>query len=211
MTISLKKFNHLRPLGIKLLAVSKGKPSSAIRSLALEGQIDFGESKLQEALIKIEDLTDFPEIRWHFIGPLQKNKVRGVIKAFHVIHSVDSLKLAQRISRICSEEHKNVDIMIQVKLREDPAKQGFSHDNLLEVWAEIMELPNIQIKGLMTIAPIELDLSQRKDLFKDCRSLADKLGLKDCSMGMSQDWQVAIEAGSTWVRLGSSLFGERHK
>ncbi len=207
----LKEFDHLKHKGVKLLAVSKGQSVNSIRALAEEGQIDFGESRLQEGLMKLTALKDLTQIKWHFIGQLQSNKVRGVVKAFDFIHSVDSLKLAKRISRIALEEGKEPIVMFQVKLMEDANKTGFFKDHLLEVWSELIELPNIKVTGLMAIAPIELEVNKRKTLFKDCRILADKLELKDCSMGMSRDWEEAVEAGSTWIRLGSILFGEHHK
>ncbi|KGG13005.1 MULTISPECIES: YggS family pyridoxal phosphate-dependent enzyme [Prochlorococcus] len=207
----LAEYAALSNKGTKLLAVSKGHPASSIRELAMDGQIHFGESRLQEALIKLTSLNDLKQIKWHFIGHLQANKVRGVVKNFDFIHSIDSLKLAQRISRIACEENKLPMVMIQVKLRKDNSKSGFSEENLMNSWSELISLPNLKVVGLMTIAPIDLDLQARKILFRDCRLLADKLCLEDCSMGMSKDWKEAVEEGATWIRIGSLLFGERHK
>lgn len=195
-------------LGVHLLAVSKGHSASAIRNLADLGQIDFGESRLQEALPKLKSLKDLQEIRWHFIGHLQSNKVRSVIRHFDVIHSVDSLELAKRVSRIAIDENKCQEIMLQVKFRKDPSKGGFLPEELMEQWPELIELPSIKIIGLMTMAPIQLSLLDKKLLFRECRDFANKLQLKDCSMGMSNDWKQALEAGSTWLRLGSRLFGD---
>ena len=197
------------PLGVGLLAVSKGHHAESIRTLFSYGQFDFGESRLQEAIPKKNDLNDLNQLRWHFVGKLQKNKVRGVVKNFDFIHSVDSLSLIDRISRISQEEQKNPNIFLQVKLREDPQKGGFLKKDLLKSWSEIVSLKSINMIGLMTIPPIALNLNQRKDLFCECRDLANHLGLKDCSMGMSNDWQEAIECGATWIRLGSLLFGKR--
>ena len=196
---------------MSLLAVSKGHSESAIRFLANQGQLVFGESRFQEALPKINNLSDLKSIKWHFIGRLQSNKVRGVIKRFDVIHSVDSLSLGERIERIAGEECCYPEVMLQVKLREDPLKCGFSKNELLDTWPKLMSLRNMKIIGLMTIAPINLELTERKHLFSDCRSLADRLELKDCSMGMSSDWREAVDAGSTWIRVGSLLFGDRDK
>ncbi|AAP99437.1 MULTISPECIES: YggS family pyridoxal phosphate-dependent enzyme [Prochlorococcus] len=204
-----KSFLNSLPNGVKLVAVSKGQSTSQIRSLASQGQVDFGESRLQEALPKLNSLKDLKTVRWHFIGSLQANKVRQVVKAFDVIHSIDSLKLAKRISRISAEECKKPRVMAQVKFRNDPSKFGFTPDGLLEVWNEFIALPNIDVIGLMTISPKELDLNQRKILFRECRVFSEKLGLKDCSMGMSQDWKEAVEEGATWIRVGSLLFGGR--
>ena len=197
------------PVGVHLLAVSKGHPAALIRQLAELGQQDFGESRLQEALPKLEALADLKVLRWHFIGRLQANKVRAVVRSFAVIHSVDSQPLAERISRIAAEENCCPEVLLQVKLRDDPTKGGFSLEQLKQAWPELVQLPHLKIIGLMTMAPLALDLEKRQELFRDCRDLADQLDLSDCSMGMSGDWPVAIKAGATWLRLGSILFGAR--
>ncbi|MFL0730820.1 MAG: YggS family pyridoxal phosphate-dependent enzyme [Prochlorococcus sp.] len=197
------------PVGVHLLAVSKGHPAALIRQLAELGQQDFGESRLQEALPKLEALADLKVLRWHFIGRLQANKVRAVVRSFAVIHSVDSQPLAERISRIAAEENCCPEVLLQVTLRDDPTKGGFSLEQLKQAWPELVQLPHLKIIGLMTMAPLALDLEQRQELFRDCRDLADQLDLSDCSMGMSGDWPVAIKAGATWLRLGSILFGAR--
>ncbi len=207
--MNLKELRNSLPSRVKVLAVSKRQDIRAIRLLASSGQIDFGESKVQEALTKLDSLKDLTGIRWHFIGSLQANKVRQVVLNFEVIHSVDSLKLAKRISRIAGEECKKPTVMVQVKFRNDPNKGGFNSEELLNSWNEIVELPNIDLVGLMTMAPLSFDLTQRKELFKECRLFADKLRLEDCSMGMSADWKEAVESGATWIRLGTSLFGSR--
>ncbi len=203
-----KKFESL-PSDVSLLAVSKGQSVQKIRYLASKGQCNFGESRVQEALPKLDALQDLNQITWHFIGKVQANKVRQVVKNFNVIHSIDSLKLASRISRIASEEFKKPKVMIQVKLREDPNKSGLSVEELLSVWKEFKQLTSIDIIGLMTIAPISLKSDERKLLFRECRLFADHLRLKDCSMGMSNDWEEAVEMGATWIRVGSLLFGDR--
>ena len=205
----LKIVKDSLPLGVSLLAVSKGHHQESIRELSGYGQLDFGESRLQEAISKKSELNDLNQLRWHFVGKLQKNKVRGVIKEFDFIHSVDSLPLLDRISRISQEEQKIPNIFLQVKYRDDPNKGGFLKKDLLKSWPQIISLKNIKLIGLMTIPPINLNSYQRKDLFCECREFAKYLGLKDCSMGMSNDWQEAIEVGATWIRLGSLLFGKR--
>ena len=204
-----KKIKDSLPLWVSLLAVSKGHHSESIRNLSGYGQLDFGESRLQEAILKKNDLHDLNQLRWHFVGKLQKNKVRGVVKEFDFIHSVDSLALIERISRISQEEQKIPNIFLQVKFRDDPKKGGFLKQDLLKSWPQIISLNNINLIGLMTIPPIALNFDQRKDVFCECRDLANHLGLKDCSMGMSNDWQEAIESGATWIRVGSLLFGKR--
>lgn len=208
----IERWNRLKvklPNRVNLLAVSKGFPEQDIRVLAGIGQKDFGESRLQEALPKLSSLLDLEHLRWHFIGTIQSNKVRKIVQNFQIIHSVDSLLLAKRISRIAGEEKKDPRIMIQVKLREDPTKGGLEPSYLLEVWHELRSLPNMKVIGLMTMAPRSSELAERRILFKECRELADQLGLLDCSMGMSSDWEVALESGATWLRVGSSLFGKR--
>ena len=207
--MDLNEFRDSLRSGVNLLAVSKGQDISSIRLLASSGQIDFGESRVQEALPKLDSLKDLKDIRWHFIGSLQANKVRQVVSTYDVIHSVDSLKLAKRISRIAGEECKKPAVMAQVKFRNDSNKGGFNSEELLDSWDELIQLPNIDLVGLMTLAPLSFDLTQRKVLFKECRLFADKLRLEDCSMGMSADWKEAVESGATWIRLGTSLFGSR--
>ena len=197
------------PSEVNLLAVSKGHPADAIRDLVACGQLDFGESRVQEALPKQEALRDLPQIRWHFIGRLQANKVRAVVKAFSWIHSIDSLALAQRTSRIALEEQQRPTALLQVKLRDDPAKGGWEIDALKDAWPELQMLEGLQISGLMTMAPMGVAAEDRAELFRECRDLADALGLQHCSMGMSGDWREASAAGATWVRLGSVLFGPR--
>ena len=204
-----KKIKGSLPLGVNLLAVSKGHDHESIRKMSDFGQLDFGESRLQEAIPKKKYLNDLKQLKWHFVGKLQKNKVRGVIKEFNFIHSVDSLSLIERISRISQEEQKIPNIFLQVKLRDDTQKGGFLKQDLLKNWSKIVSLKNIHLIGLMTIPPIALNFDQRKDLFYECRNLANHLELNDCSMGMSNDWQEALECGDTRIRLGSLLFGKR--
>ena len=212
MLIAFNEFKIIKdsvPPGVNLLAVSKGHHHKSIRKLSGYGQLDFGESRLQEAIPKKIDLHDIKQLRWHFVGTLQKNKVRRVIREFDYIHSVDSLSLIERISRIAQEENKIPNIFLQVKFKDDPNKGGFLKQDLLRSWTKITNLRNINLIGLMTIPPITLNSYQRKDLFSECRNFANHLGLKDCSMGMSNDWREAINGGSTWIRLGSLLFGKR--
>ena len=197
------------PLYVNLLAVSKGFSSQEIKIINNQGQNDFGESRLQEAIEKQLLLRDSKNIKWHFIGRLQSNKIRKIVQNFEYIHSVDSLEKLLKISNVSFEEHKNPVIMLQVKLKDDPSKGGFNPKLLIEKWDQIKKLRSINIKGLMTINPKGLSSTENIKLFKKCRQLADSLKLKDCSMGMSGDWEEAVEAGSTWLRLGSIIFGNR--
>ena len=203
------KIKNKIPLNVNILAVSKGFKSQEIKTIHNIGQNDFGESKFQEAFEKQMILKDLQQIKWHFIGRIQSNKIRKIVQNFKYIHSVDSLEKLQKISHISYEEKKNPLIMLQVKLSDDPTKGGFNPELLKLKWGEIKELKNITLTGLMTINPKGLSSKENSKLFKKCRSLADSLQLPDCSMGMSSDWQEAIDSGSTWLRLGSLIFGNR--
>ena len=203
------KIRNKIPLNVNILAVSKGFKSQEIKTIQDLGQNDFGESKFQEAFEKQLILKDFQQIKWHFIGRIQSNKIRKIVQNFKYIHSVDSFEKLQKISQVSCEEKKNPLIMLQVKLSNDPTKGGFDPELLILKWKEIQELKNINLTGLMTINPRGLNSKENFELFKKCRSLADSLNLSDCSMGMSGDWKEAVEAGSTWVRLGSLILGNR--
>tara|TARA_A100001388_G_scaffold212547_1_gene162964 strand:+ start:455 stop:1093 length:639 start_codon:yes stop_codon:yes gene_type:complete len=205
------KIKNKIPDNVNILAVSKGFKSHEIRIINNFGQNDFGESKFQESFQKKNSLKDLEQIKWHFIGKIQSNKIRKIVQNFQYIHSVDTYEKLEKISKTSLEEMKNPLIMLQVKLRDDPNKGGFNPEFLLDKWEEIQELKNINLRGLMTINPKGLSSKENSDLFKKCRSLADSLLLPDCSMGMSGDWEEAIGAGSTWLRLGSIIFGERSK
>jgi len=203
------KIKNQIPSNVNILAVSKGFKSQEIKTIQKIGQNDFGESKFQEAFEKQLILKDLKQINWHFIGRIQSNKIRKIVQNFKYIHSVDSFEKLQKISSISQEDKKNPLLMLQVKLSDDPSKGGFKPELLISKWREIQELKNITLKGLMTINPRGLSSKENSELFKKCRSLADSLQLPDCSMGMSGDWEEAIDAGSTWLRLGALIFGER--
>ena len=203
------KIKNKIPSNVNLLAVSKGFKSQEIKTIQNIGQNDFGESKVQEAFEKQIILKDFKQINWHFIGRIQSNKIRKIVQNFKYIHSVDSFEKLQKISNISYEEKKNPFIMLQVKLIDDPSKGGLDPELLILKWEEIQELKNITLTGLMTINPKGLSSKENAELFKKCRTLADSFQLPDCSMGMSSDWEEAVDAGSTWLRLGSLIFGYR--
>jgi len=205
----LERYHDLRrrlPAGVELLAVSKGRPAAMIRALHGAGQRSFGESRLQEALAKQAELADLPDIDWQFIGRLQANKVRPVLRCFAAVQSVDSPELARRISRIAAEEGLQPRLHVQVKLRPDPAKGGFEPEELRQHWDELRQLPAVRWQGLMAIPPKGLDDEALGALFREAVELADALGLESRSLGMSGDWPLAVAAGSTLVRLGSTLF-----
>ena len=203
------EIKKLLPKGVNLLAVSKGFQSSDIEYIQSLGQIDFGESKVQEAMLK-PVFNSNNNLNWHFIGRIQTNKIRKIVNNFDFIHSVDSYEKLLKISQIAIELQKTPNIFIQIKLAHDPAKAGFLYSELIDNWAQIKGIKGIRLNGLMTINPKGLNSEQNFELFKKCRLIADNLDLPDCSMGMSNDWQEAIKAGTTWIRLGSLIFGERY-
>lgn len=202
----LQWFRRRLPPSCQLLAVSKGQPLERLREAVQAGQRSFGESRLQEAISKQQALADLPGLDWHFIGRLQANKARAVVRQFGTIHSLDSLALAQRLDRIALEEGRRPRVFLQVKLLPDPAKTGFSAEELRSAWPALQALRGLDLIGLMTIAPLGLASEQQTLLFEACQRLGSELGLPELSMGMSGDWPEAIQAGSTWLRLGSALF-----
>ena len=206
---ALPELRRRLPTSARILAVSKGQPAEAVRRAVGLAQLSFAESRLQEAIVKQEALADLGPLDWHFIGRLQANKVRAVLRHFGTIHSVDSLELAERIARIAAEEGLAPAVFLQVKLLPDPAKAGLSAEELHRIWPRLSVLKPLRLVGLMTIAPLGLDQAARLSLFRDCGALAQELGLPERSMGMSQDWPEAVLAGSTWLRLGGALFGPR--
>jgi len=205
----LQALRRQLPASTRLLAVSKGQPAELIRRAVAAGQRSFAESRLQEAVTKQAQLEDLSPLDWHFIGRLQANKARGVLRRFATIHSVDSPELAVRLQRIAAEEGLSPAILYQVRFLPDPGKTGFDPQALRQAWPQLSSLTPLRPVGLMTIAPLALDAPQRLQLFRSCASLAAELGLAERSMGMSGDWPEAVAAGSTWVRLGSALFGPR--
>ncbi len=204
--INIKK---ILPKGVNLLAVSKGFQSSDIEYIQSLGQTDFGESKVQEALLK-PVFKSTNNLNWHFIGRIQTNKIRKIVENFDFIHSVDSYKKLLKISQVSIELQKMPKVFIQIKLAHDPEKAGLLHSELIANWDQIKQIKGIHIIGLMTINPKGLSPKQNFELFNKCRLIADKLELPHCSMGMSNDWEEAIKAGATWIRLGSIIFGKRN-
>lgn len=191
-----------------LLAVSKLQPLEKIRKLYSEGQIHFGENYIQESLEKIESLKDL-NIIWHLIGPIQKNKVKFIKNNFEYIHSVDSIELARLISKKAAEISWVQKIFLQINLSEEVSKSGFTETEVLNHWPELSQLPNLKIVGLMTMPPLQNEPEENRIYFKKCLTLGRKLNLSEFSMGTSHDYQVALSEGSTWIRLGTVLFGER--
>ncbi len=192
----------------QLLAVSKLQPNEKIRTAAQEGQIHFGENYVQEALTKQNELKDL-KIHWHFIGHLQKNKVKQIVGKFDLIHSVDSIALAQKISSVASDLNITQNILLQINLANEDSKGGFSSQELVSAMEQIQDLPHIKVAGLMTMPPLFEDSELCRPYFQQLKALADQFQLEHLSMGTSSDYRIALEEGATWVRLGTVLFGER--
>lgn len=197
----------------RVLVVSKRWPAETVRQIVDCGHSLFGESRIQEAEEKIPALPD--HLDWHFIGHIQKNKVRKILTLFDTLHSVDSIALAQRISSIAGELGHKPDIFLQVNIASEPSKHGFEPDALRSQISEILNLPNLTVRGLMAIPPAVADPDESRPHFQATRALQQELSsatgtaLDELSMGMSGDYEVAIEEGSTIVRVGSSIFGPR--
>ncbi|MCC2677638.1 MAG: hypothetical protein K0R29_214 [Pseudobdellovibrio sp.] len=196
--------------GQNLLAVSKLQPVEKIEKLYSEGQRDFAENYVQEALQKIESLSHL-DIRWHLIGPLQKNKVKFLKKNFYCIHSVDSLELASRISDASLSINYVQKVFIQVNVANEASKSGYVVQNLLQDWEKLTELKGISVDGLMTMPPLENIPEKNRVFFKELKYIGSKLNINEYSMGTSHDYRIALEEGATWIRLGTMLFGERQQ
>lgn len=193
-----------------LLAVSKLQPVEKIIELHNKGQNHFGENYVQEALEKIEKLSNL-KIHWHLIGPIQKNKVKYLKNNFEYIHSVDSFDLAELISKKSVEIGLVQKIFLQVNLSDEISKSGFTQIDLEKNWSALNQLAGITIVGLMTMPPLQNNPEENRIYFKRCTALGKKLNLKEFSMGTSHDYQIALSEGATWIRLGTTLFGERLK
>lgn len=210
------------PETVTLMAVTKKMPAERMRMAYDCGVRHFGESRIQEALPKQENLRagldDASDIVWHFIGTLQSNKAQKAIAHFDWIHSVNSLKLAQRLDRVAGENQRCPNLCLQVKLLPDPNKSGWEVDELLAALPILSQLQNVTIRGLMVIPPLGLSVDGLRGCFRDAADLFQTLKVQSqdywpqfdqLSMGMSGDYQEAIAAGSTMVRLGRTIFGER--
>ncbi|MEH1918994.1 YggS family pyridoxal phosphate-dependent enzyme [Nostoc sp.] len=205
------------PTSVKLIAVSKQVSAQAIRSAYNAGIRDFGESRIQEAASKQAELQDLPDITWHFIGHLQSNKAKKAIEHFLWIHSVDNLKLAQRLDQLAQQLGVSPQVCLQVKILPDPNKSGWSVPALLADLPTLNQYKSLQIQGLMTIPPSGLNDSEILNVFNLNRELAKEIQeqnwshikMQHLSMGMSGDYELAVQAGATMVRLGTILFGDR--
>jgi len=217
----IRRIRNTLPDSVQLIAITKKCPPEVIRIAYAEGIRDFGESQIQEAIAKQDILQDLPHICWHLIGHLQSNKVRKALERFHWIHSLDSLKLCRRLNDLASQTSQRTTqqpkFCLQVKLRPDPTKYGFTVSDLMEALPELNRYTHLNIMGLMTIPPYNLPPTEIQKIFLQTQALGQQINqqnwsrihIHQLSMGMSSDYSLALEAGTTMVRLGRILFGER--
>ena len=201
---------------VTLIAVSKTKPVSMIQECYNAGIRDFGENKVQEILEKYDKLPS--DIRWHMIGHLQRNKVKYIIDKVSLIHSVDSLHLAEEINKQAAKHNLIMPVLIELNIANEDTKFGLSFTECEEMILAISKLPNIKIQGLMTVAPYVVDAEENRQYFKAMKQLSvdimkkniDNVCMNILSMGMTGDYKVAIEEGANMVRVGTGIFGERN-
>ncbi len=198
---------------IELVAITKTHPAEKVREAIETGQTLFGESRVQEARAKIPELPS--NLRWHFVGHLQKNKIRHALPLFEMIHSIDSLDVAQEINRIAEEQGMHPRVLLEVNVAGEGSKFGFKSETLRAEMEELLALQRLSILGLMTIPPLAEKAEASRKYFIQLRKLRDRLqaefrvDLAQLSMGMTQDFPVAIEEGATLVRVGTAIFGQR--
>ena len=208
--------SHRDPSSVRLVAVSKTFPVDAVRAAAAEGQIDFGENKVQEGVSKIVDTGALP-LRWHLIGHLQSNKAKKAAASFDVIHSVDSVDLLKKIDEGAAARQRVVDVLIQVDLALEPTKHGAPEADVPAIIDAAIQCSWARLTGLMLLPPAVDDPNDARPYFAALRTLRDgyvsrgvpAAMLAELSMGMSHDFEVAVEEGATMVRVGSAIFGER--
>jgi pyridoxal phosphate enzyme (YggS family) len=197
------------------MAVSKTCPGVSVREAFVAGQRDFGENYVQEALAKIAELADLrADIRWHLIGPLQSNKTREVAARFDWVHSVDRLKLAQRLSDQRPDDLPPLQVCLQVNISGEDSKSGVDPDAVLALAQAVAKLPRLQLRGLMAVPEPAADFAAQRAPHRALRELFERLnaqglGLDTLSIGMSGDLEAAIAEGATWVRIGTAVFGSR--
>jgi PLP dependent protein len=198
---------------VELVAISKTHEAEKVREAIEAGQSLFGESKVQEARVKIPELPS--NLRWHFVGHLQKNKIRHALPLFELIHSIDSLALAQDVNRIAEDEGLHPRVLLEVNVAGEGSKFGFDPEKLRAEMESLLALARLSILGLMCIPPIAQEAETSRKYFVELRELRDRLqkefhvDLAQLSMGMTQDFAVAIEEGASLVRVGTAIFGER--
>jgi len=192
---------------VRLIAVAKNFPAPAVRAAIESGAADLGENRVQEALAKYPLLADLRAgFRLHFIGHLQSNKVKEALKLFDIIHSVDSVRLAEKLN---AGAQSRLPVFMEVNLTGEQTKYGFKAEELDEAVKGIMALPNLEVLGLMTIAPLVSNSEEVRLVFRSLRQLNERFDFKELSMGMTDDFEVAVEEGATMLRIGRAIFGER--
>jgi len=196
---------------VTLVAVTKKFSAEVIRDGYCAGLRDFGENYVQEFAEKAPQLRDLDGPRYHLIGHLQSNKVKAAIELFHIIQSLDSVKLIQRLDRAAAELGRNVEALLEIKLSDEATKTGASPQDIPKLLDAASECTNTRIIGLMTVPPWSEDAELSRPYFRQLAELAQKFGLAQLSMGMSNDFEVAIEEGATIIRVGTALFGARPK
>jgi pyridoxal phosphate enzyme (YggS family) len=201
------------PTSVGLLAITKGQPASIIRAAAELGQRDFGENYLQEAIPKLDALADLP-LTWHYTGQIQSNKTRPIAERFAWVHTVDRERIAVRLSEQRPHHAPPLNICVQVRLADEPGKAGVRPGEALDLVHRISRLPQLKLRGLMSIPPPAQTLAAQRAAFDQLAACLAQInghgyGLDTLSMGMSSDLEAAIAAGATWVRIGTAIFGER--
>ena len=197
------------PDEVTVVGISKGFPVGAVVAAYEAGLADMGENRVQEAAAKVAAAAaQGARPRWHLVGHLQRNKVKTALGLFDIIHSVDSLRLAEVISREAGAGAP-VPVLLEVNVAGEESKFGLAPDEVAVVLARARALPNVAVLGLMTVAPLAADAEEVRPVFRELRQLRDSLGLRELSMGMTDDFEVAIEEGATLVRIGRAIFGER--
>jgi len=201
---------------VTLIAVSKTKPIKLLQEAINSGQIDFGENKVQELTSKYEQLPK--HLRWHMIGHLQRNKVKYLVDKVCLIHSVDSLRLAETINREAVKAGVTVPILIEINVADEESKFGITCEETYALIEAVAKLPNVSIRGLMTIAPFVDNPEENRMIFRELKQLSvdireknmNNINVDILSMGMTGDYEVAIEEGATMIRVGTGIFGERN-
>ena len=207
------------PAEVLLVAVSKTQPFAAIQAAVAAGQVDFGENRLEELWPKVEQAKalGLAAIRWHMIGTIQSRKAANAVGPFALVHAVDRTKIAGLVSKAAVAAEHPMDVLLEVNTSGEASKHGFAPAELRQAAAELVTLPGIRIQGLMTMAPLVDDPEAARPVFRALRQLRDELAIAHpaarwhhLSMGMTNDYEIAVEEGATIVRIGSAIFGERH-
>lgn len=200
-----------RPESVRLLAVSKTKPAEMVRAAYEAGQREMGENYAQELTAKAAALSDLGDVRWHLIGPLQRNKVKQVVGVVALVHTVDRVAIAEEIDKRAAAIGRVVPVLLEVNVSGEASKAGCPPEEAPALAAAVRAMPHVELRGLMTIPPDTEDREAARPFFRRLRELRDRIGgdLPELSMGMSHDFEIAVEEGATIVRVGTAIFGAR--